>query len=55
MWNIVRQPKDQGGGLGIHDLDSKIPPLLSKWLFKLLTSSGTWQHIQKNKYIGSKL
>jgi len=28
---------------------------LSKWLFKLLTSDGTWQQILRNEYLGSKL
>jgi hypothetical protein len=31
------------GGLGIHDLNIKNTTLLSKWLFKLLTSDGIWQ------------
>ena len=45
-WNILCQPKDQGG-LGIHNLDIKNIALLSKWIFKLFTTHGTWQ---KNKY-----
>ncbi|WVZ58599.1 hypothetical protein U9M48_008856 [Paspalum notatum var. saurae] len=52
-WTILCQPKDQGG-LGIHDLNIKNTTLLSKWLFKLLTSDGTWQQLLKNKYLGSK-
>lgn len=28
--------------------------LLSKWLYKLLTSDGMWQQLLRNKYIGSK-
>ena len=40
-WSILCQPKDQGG-LGIHDLHIKNIALLSKWLFKLLTTEGTW-------------
>ncbi|WVZ75254.1 hypothetical protein U9M48_023328 [Paspalum notatum var. saurae] len=52
-WNILCQPKDQGG-LGIHDLNIKNTALLSKWLFKLLTSDGTWQQFLRNKYLGSK-
>jgi hypothetical protein len=47
------QPKDQGG-LGIHNLGIKNTTLLSKWLFKLLTSYGTWQQILQNKYLWSK-
>lgn len=38
----------------MHDLDTKNTALLSKWLFKLLTSDGTWQQIPHNKYLGSK-
>ena len=52
-WNILCQPKDQGG-LGIHDLKLKNIALLSKWLFKLLTTEGNWQQLLKNKYLGSK-
>jgi hypothetical protein len=39
-WNILCQPRDQGG-LGIQDLNIKNIALLSKWLFKLLTIDGT--------------
>ncbi|WVZ51704.1 hypothetical protein U9M48_002819 [Paspalum notatum var. saurae] len=46
-WNIL-------WGLGIHDLYVKNIALLSKWLFKLLTSEGTWQQLLKNKYLSSK-
>jgi hypothetical protein len=28
--------------------------LLSKWLFKHLTSDGTWQQLLQNMYLGSK-
>ena len=52
-WSILCQPKDQGG-LGIHDLHIKNIALLSKWLFKLLTTEGTWQQLLRNKYLGSK-
>ncbi len=52
-WNILCQPKDQGG-LGIHDLHFKNIALLSKWLFKLLTSEGTWQQLLRKKYLESK-
>jgi hypothetical protein len=53
-WSILCQPKNQGG-LGIHDLDTKNIVLLSKWLFRLLTTDGTWQQILHNKYLHSKL
>jgi hypothetical protein len=47
------QPKDQGG-LGILDLDVQNTMLLSKWLYKLLTSDGMWQQLIHNKYLNSK-
>jgi hypothetical protein len=28
--------------------------LLSKWIYKLLTSDGMWQQLLRNKYVGSK-
>ena len=40
-WNILCQPKDQGG-LGIHNLNIKNTTLLSKWLFYLLTFYNRW-------------
>jgi hypothetical protein len=52
-WSILCQPKDQGG-LGIHDLDVKNTTLLSEWLYKLLTTDGTWQQILHNKCVHSK-
>jgi len=52
-WDILCQPKNQGG-LGIHNLDIKNTALLSKWLFKLLTTKGTWQQMLRKKYLGSK-
>ncbi|WVZ96849.1 LOW QUALITY PROTEIN: hypothetical protein U9M48_042432 [Paspalum notatum var. saurae] len=52
-WTILCQPKDQGG-LGILDLNTKNTALLSKWLYKLLTSDGLWQQMHRNKYVGSK-
>ena len=52
-WDILCQPKDQGG-LGIHNLELKNIALLSKWLYRLLTTDGTWQQILRNKYLGSK-
>ncbi|WVZ62946.1 hypothetical protein U9M48_012634, partial [Paspalum notatum var. saurae] len=39
-WIILCQPRDQGG-LGILDLNTKNIALLSKWLYKLLTSDGS--------------
>ena len=47
------QPKDQGG-LGIHNLELKNIALLSKWLYCLLTTDGTWQQLIRNKYIETK-
>jgi hypothetical protein len=52
-WSIMCEPKDQGS-LGILDLDTKNIALLSKWLYKLLTSNGMWQQILGNMYLGSK-
>ncbi len=52
-WDIIRRPKDQGG-LGIHDLDVKNIVLLSKWLYKLLTTDGMWQQMLRNKYLGTQ-
>jgi hypothetical protein len=52
-WSILCQPKDQGG-LGIRNLDIQNIALLSKWLYKLLTTDGTWQQLIRNKYLGSK-
>jgi hypothetical protein len=53
-WSIFSQPKNQGG-LGIHDLGTKNISILTKWLFKLLTSIETWQQLIRNKYLGSTL
>jgi hypothetical protein len=47
------QPKDQGG-LGIRDLDIQNTSLLSKWLFTLLMTEGTWQQLIGNKYLTAK-
>ena len=52
-WDILCKPKDQGG-LGIHNLELKNIALLSKWLYHLLTTDGTWQQILRNKYLGTK-
>jgi hypothetical protein len=52
-WNVLCQPKDQGG-LGIRDLDIQNKALLSKWLYRLLTTDGTWQQLIRNKYLNVK-
>jgi hypothetical protein len=52
-WDILCQPKDQGG-LGILELNTMNTALLSKWMYKLLTSDGMWQQLLRNKYVGSK-
>jgi len=52
-WSILCQPKDQGG-LGIHNLELKNIALLNKWLYRLLTTDGTWQQILRNMYLGNK-
>jgi hypothetical protein len=49
-WNIICQPKDQGG-LGIQNLEIQNQCLLSKWLFKLINEEGLWQTILRNKYL----
>ena len=28
--------------------------MLSKWLYRLITTDGTWQQILRNKYLGTK-
>jgi hypothetical protein len=40
--------------LGIHNLNINNATLLCKWLYKLLTNDGTWQHLLRNKYLASK-
>ena len=40
-WDILCQPKDQGG-LEIDNLELKNVALLSKWLYRLLMTDGTW-------------
>jgi hypothetical protein len=52
-WDIICRPKEQGG-LGIHDLEIKNKALISKWLYKLLTTDGIWQQPLRNKYLGSQ-
>jgi hypothetical protein len=49
-WNILCQPKDQGG-LRIKNLDLQNKCLLSKWLFKLVNEDGIWQSMLRNKYL----
>jgi hypothetical protein len=53
-WNILCQPKDQRG-IGIRDLDIQNKALLSKWLYRLLTTDGTWQQLIHNKYLNAKV
>jgi hypothetical protein len=48
-WNIICQPKDQGG-LGILNIDVQNRCLLSKWLFKLINEDGLWQNMLRRKY-----
>ena len=38
----------------IQNLELKNIALLSKWLYRLLTTYGTWQQIIRNKYLGTK-
>jgi hypothetical protein len=49
-WNIICQPKDQGG-LGIHNINIQNRCLLSKWLFRLINEEGLWQTMLKWKYL----
>ena len=35
-------------------MELKNVALLSKWLYRLLTTDGTWQQILRNKYLGTK-
>ena len=39
------------GGLGVEVLDIKNTCLLSKWLFILMSESGVWQELLRNKYL----
>jgi hypothetical protein len=52
-WNIICQPKDQGG-IGIEVLELKNICLLSKWLYKHQNEEGVWQELLSNKYLHSK-
>jgi hypothetical protein len=52
-WSILCLPRDQGG-IEIHNLELKNMALLSKWMYRLLTTDGTWQEILRNKYLGTK-
>ena len=47
-WDILCQPKEQGG-LGIQNLELKNIVLLSKWLYRLLTTDDTLQQVLRNK------
>jgi len=38
----------------MHNLEIKNTALLSKWLYQLLKTDGTWQQILRNKYLGTK-
>jgi hypothetical protein len=53
-WNIICQPKDQGG-LGIQNIDVQNRYLLSKWLFKLINEDGIWQNLLKRKYLKTQM
>jgi hypothetical protein len=52
-WSILCQPKDQEG-LDIQNLDIQNTAVHRMWLYKLLTTDGTWQELIRNKYLGSK-
>jgi hypothetical protein len=52
-WNVLCTPKDQGG-MCILNLKYQNDCLLSKWLFRLLNSEGTWQTIIWRKYLTNK-
>jgi hypothetical protein len=43
-WNIICQPKDQGGLVSLN-IDVQNRCLLSKWLFKLINEDGLWQNM----------
>jgi hypothetical protein len=47
------RPRDQGG-LGIIDLEIQNICLLRKWIVNLFNTEGTWQNLQRNKYLHSK-
>jgi hypothetical protein len=40
--------------IGIHNLELKNMALLSKWLYRLITTDDTWQQILRSKYLGTK-
>ena len=46
--DILCQPKEQGG-LGRQNLELKNIALLSKWLYRLLTTDDTLQQVLRNK------
>jgi hypothetical protein len=49
-WDIICQPKDQGG-LGVLNIEVQNKCLLSKLLFKLVNKEGLWQQILRKKYL----
>jgi hypothetical protein len=49
-WNIICQPKEQGG-LGIQNIDVQNKCMLSKWLLKLINEEGLWQNLLRRKYL----
>jgi hypothetical protein len=50
---MICRSKDQGS-LGVLDLGIQNRCLLSKWLFNLINTDGTWQQLLRNKYLGNK-
>ena len=49
-WNIICQPKDQGG-LGVQNIEIYNHCLLARWLWKLINENGLWQTLLRNKYM----
>jgi hypothetical protein len=41
-YGVICRPKDKGG-LGVLNLELQNKCLLSKWLFSLINTEGTWQ------------
>jgi hypothetical protein len=52
-WNIICQPKDQGG-FRIQNIGIQNRCLLSKWLFKLINEEGVWKTLLRQKYLKSQ-
>jgi hypothetical protein len=52
-WSIICRPKDQGG-LEILNLEIRNKCILSKWLYNLINTEGTWQQLIRNKYVRNK-